>query len=287
MELSLKVRFLNLFRTVFQLPVLEHWLASQTQGKPADALISKLVPNSYQYTQPSDRLFVTSGVQFLADISDYLGHYYYFGFYNASHEALFDLCKDDSTVFDVGANIGFTALKLAQRATNGSVFAFEPDADNYQRCVRNVELNAFNNVKVFNIGLGDEAGVKDLEWRTPSNRGGHRIAAKKVDGHPVELRKLDDVVRDLNVAAVDLVKIDVEGYELKVLKGAESTLRRFKPTLFIELDEDNLRDQGDSASSLIAFLRRCGYDRFIQADTSRELDETSGFVNCHYDIVAR
>ena len=287
MNLSLKVRLLNFFRKVFQAPVLERWLVRRTQGKSANHFFSKLAPNPYQYKSPCHRIISREGLNLSVDISDYIGHYYYFGFQDLSLERLYDLCKEDAVVLDIGANIGYTALKLAQKAKFGSVISFEPDPFNYSCCRRNLELNPFLNVRALNVALGDKSGTVQMELRTPANRGGNRINQGAGNGSQVEIGRLDDFMRGLTVNRVDLMKIDVEGYELKVLKGAEQTIRTFKPILFIEIDDNNLNDQADSAIEVIAFLVKNGYKDIVRSDSGHAIDETYDFSDCHFDVIAR
>jgi hypothetical protein len=72
-----------------------------------------------------------------------------------------------------------------------------------------------------------------------------------------------------------------------VLSGAEQILQKFKPILFIELNDDNIRDQGGSAKDLIEFLIKLGYTKIVQADTKRQVAPDFDFRHCHFDIIAR
>jgi FkbM family methyltransferase len=187
----------------------------------------------------------------------------------------------------VGSNIGFTTLKMAQLAPGGQVFGFEPDPYNYSRCLHNAKLNSLPNVKIFNEGLGNQRATMQMELRTASNRGGNRINSQAKDSYDVQINKLDNIVPHLNISKLDLIKVDVEGYELKVLQGAEESLRKFNPILFVELDDNNLRDQGDSAELLIRFLNNCGYKKIIHAESSEVITSYNDFNNCHFDIIVQ
>jgi hypothetical protein len=80
---------------------------------------------------------------------------------------------------------------------------------------------------------------------------------------------------------IDLVKVDIEGYEYEWLLGAEKTLSKYKPTLFIELDDNNLKQQNSSALLLVVKLKEFGYTIFDdRIDISNQVD----FDNCHFDI---
>jgi len=285
MALSFKVRLLNLFRNFFRIPPIEAALASLTTGKAPDSFISKFVPNPYQYRKETFRIMERDGIKMKLDISDYVGHYVYFGFKESSMEDLFALCMPGANVLDIGTNIGWTLQNLAKRSGTGIVFGFEPDPYNYVRCNENVSLNNFENVTVFPIGLSDVNAQLTMEMRTPSNRGGNRIATTGT-GYAVDVVRLDDFEPVTKLTRVDVIKIDVEGYELHVLKGAEVTLRKYLPALFIEVDDNNLRDQGSSAEKLIRFLIDIGYSRITGADNGVVVKITDSFSNCHFDIIA-
>lgn len=287
MSSSFKVRFLNIFRNIFKLRLFETMLVKMTAHRSTDHLFCKLAPNPYQYKSPSYRTFILDGVKLTADISDYIGHYYYFGFQDKSHRKLFDLCRQDYNIIDVGANIGFTTLKMAQIANNGNVIGFEPDPLNYSRCVVNFNQNSLPNARVLNLGLGNQETNLNLEIRTPSNRGGNRMSIHQAEGISVPVKTLDHQFQQLNIPAVNLIKIDVEGFELKVLQGAEQVIKKFKPILFIELDDNNLKDQGDSAMELVSFISRQKYTQVLNAETGEKIDQNTNFSNCHYDIIAR
>jgi FkbM family methyltransferase len=288
MKISAKVRLLNFFRQVWMIPVLESFLASKTQGLPPNHFICKWVPNPYQYRSGSLRRIRQGGVQLEVDISDYIGHYLYFAFEDSSANALFRQVTAVSHVVDVGANLGWTALRMASLAPQGWVMAFEPDRENFTRCQANVSLNSFPNLFLFQVGLGSQPGTATMEVRTPSNRGGNRISpSSEPTNKTIEMARLDDMLSQFPDNRIDLIKIDVEGFELHVLRGAEQTLKQCKPVLFIELDDNNLRDQGDSARELVQFLEGHGYQTLEDAATGTKISSSTSFDHCHMDILAK
>lgn len=291
MEITLRVRFLNFFRNIFKIPYLEGQLAKRTLGKSTLQLWSKLVPSAYLYPPGSFRIVRQNGLELKVDIGDYIGHCIYFGLYGTerkSYEKLFSLCRPGNFVVDIGANIGWTLLNLAKLSAYGKVIGFEPDAFNHEACSENLRLNGLTNVTLVRMGLGAQASRVMMEVRTPSNRGGNRISPLNGYGSTeVNIERLDDVEEIRAWPRIDLIKIDVEGYELNVLMGAEGILRREKPVLFIEIDDNNLRDQGHSAETLMQFLRKVGYRNMIHATTNELIGEAFDFKACHFDIIAR
>ncbi|MBI4929253.1 MAG: FkbM family methyltransferase [Bacteroidetes bacterium] len=260
---------------------------SKTKGNPSTNFWCKLAPNYYQYQHPSWRKITRDDITMHIDISDWMGYLYYFAFKNESSQ-LFNLCKEGYYVIDVGANIGWTVLNLGRLSKTGRVIGFEPDPYNFIQCKKNIELNKMTNVTLLPYGLGEIPQQAQIEVRAASNRGGNRIAVEKKNANEtVEIRRLDDIEQINHFPQVNLIKIDVEGYELKVLKGAEQLLKKFKPVLFIEVDENNLNVQGDSVKALIAFLSSLQYRTITNAESGMAVSVDTDFTNCHYDIIAR
>lgn len=136
--------------------------------------------------------------------------------------------QQTDVVIDVGAHMGFFALKVARQVNK--VIAFEPDTRNLKFLLRNIGYNRFANVEVFNFALGDKDGSMYLE------RGygfGRTKLARTNTGDEVRVRSLDSMVEEWCGTPPNVIKIDTEGYEVKVLEGARSTLIRCKPKLII------------------------------------------------------
>ncbi|MFN0014246.1 MAG: FkbM family methyltransferase [Saprospiraceae bacterium] len=159
-------------------------------------------------------------------------------------ERLFDLCPRFRCAVDVGTNHGFYAYKMAQRFEH--VFAFEANR------VEDFDLLHYPkpNVHLFQYGLSStnethtlrvpvQRGVAIAGWASVENRD-----LPFADGFlemPVELQRLDDQPF-VQAHTIDLIKIDVEGHELAVLKGGRETIRRDKPVLIVENNEDQQQE---------------------------------------------
>lgn len=288
MNISAKVKTLNVLRSIFKLPLLESALASLTYSKLPDHIFCKLVPNPYQYSPGAYRKVQRDGLTLEVDISDYIGHYIYFGFLDTGIANLFSLCKKNSTVIDIGTNIGWTAINFARLSATGTVIGFEPDPFSYSVCKANIARNTLPNLMVLPFGLGEISAEVMMEVRTPENRGGNRIAPQGNAGAvTIQIKRLDDLVEVSSLSVINLIKLDVEGYELKVLRGAANILQKHKPTLFIEVDDDNLTDQGDSAKNLVLFLELNGYGSVHHAESNEKITSSTDFSHCHFDIIAR
>ncbi|MGI5840935.1 MAG: FkbM family methyltransferase [Patescibacteria group bacterium] len=144
--------------------------------------------------------------------------------------------KKGDTVMDIGANIGYDTLIMASRTgEKGRVLAFEPDPVNFEILRKNVSVNGFKNVLLINAGLGDKNKESDL-YISKSNYGDHQLYDSGDDRERVrvEVRTLDDVIKEQRIKRVDLIKADTQGYEPAVFGGGKKTLRRDRPTLFFE-----------------------------------------------------
>ena len=287
--MNFKTRIFNIGRLLFMFPFLEKYLRKRMLSNP-NKFVEKFIPNNYQYPINTYRVFNYKGVDLKVDIRDYVGHYLYFGFKDSGQEKFMQLVKADFVVLDIGTNIGSTLLQFANLAGHkGKVIGFEPDPFNYKNCIYNIGLNSFNNVIVNNIGLGNETGEFSLVVDTPTNRGGNRIQLDNPDGKEVvkiKVHKLDDWIGSANIVKVNLIKIDVEGFEMNVLKGSLETLKTHRPVFFIELDDNNLKMVGASAKVLVEFLEINGYS-VVNAETDERVTGSSNFENCHYDIICR
>lgn len=282
-----KTRILNIFREIFRVPFLENRLRNISMGRSTSSLPARLVPNNYQYPVGSFRSFDYKGINLKLDIHDYVSHYLYFGFKDSAHEKLMSLVKEGDVLLDIGTNYGTTILQFARIiGDKGKAYGFEPDPVNFEICQDNLVLNRFSNISVENIGLGRQTGEAILVIDTESNRGGNRIGNPSAtqEWHKVQIRTLDDWIRYNDIHKIDLIKIDVEGFEMEVLSGAVDILSKLSPPLFVELDNNNLSQQKSSAKELVTFLE--GYDyRITHAESGETVSSNKDLSNCHFDIV--
>jgi len=152
------------------------------------------------------------------------------GTYEPEQTALFEeLTASDNTVFDVGAHVGYyTLLASALAGPDGRVTAFEPDADNLFFLRAHLELNRRSNVTVIESAVGERSGQALFAAGTGSGTG--RLAAAGEVSVPVT--GLDEFIA-AGGGIPDIVKIDVEGAEEMVLRGARQLLAGRGPTLFL------------------------------------------------------
>lgn len=144
--------------------------------------------------------------------------------------------KDPGAVFlDVGACEGQHSLFMSRLVKE--VHAFEPFPPAASRCREMIELNNFNNIHLHEVGLGDQEASVPFHPPEGANMGGGTFLAQAGRGSTAALRIVvgDKWLEQSGVARVELVKIDVEGYEQHVLTGLTSTLRRDRPVVVLEV----------------------------------------------------
>lgn len=286
--LAAKTKILNSVRKVATVSPLDSWLARITAGRDVDSPLVRMMPPNYLFPNPTRRLVKRDGVLIDLNIHDYMDHALYFDFRDQSRESLFESAVGSEVIIDVGANNGYTALRLSMLDGVRRVIAFEPDVANFRKASANIALNGGSEkIELLGIGLGPRDLDLELQMGIASNSGTMKVATSKADAVTdsiIKVRRLDDVLMEENIERVDFVKIDVEGYELEVLKGAGDIIKSSRPKLFVEIDDANLREQGSSARELIAFLKSFDYSCTNTA-TGEEISESYDFSGKHFDAL--
>jgi FkbM family methyltransferase len=172
-------------------------------------------------------------------------------------ERLATWVPEAGVVIDVGANVGFFTLKFARWVgAGGRVLAVEPAPANVEHLRHALAVAALSgNTEVICAAASDHIGAAHLELN-PFHPGDHKLASS---GLIVSVTTLDAEVEARALTRVDLIKIDVQGAESMVLAGAQATLARWHPVLFVEIDDLNLRRYGSSARQLLDALLAQGY----------------------------
>ena len=147
------------------------------------------------------------------------------------------LVRPGTTVVDAGANVGVFTVPLARSVgAEGTVLAFEPTEETAEQLRRNVLRNGLSNVKVIKSALGARRGTTML--RVEADGAFNSIAGEGGEsGRLVDVERLDDVWEGSGRPPVSAVKIDVEGFELEVLQGAEAMLGESRPAILLEAAE--------------------------------------------------
>jgi len=215
------------------------------------------------------KLSMSNDIWQIDDISFYVPNYPYdflqrvivdeCDFYEADILKMLDKYLDrNSVVFDIGANIGNHTLYWGKRARVKKIYSFEPVLTTYQILEKNIAINKLENIVTpFNIGLSDQDGHADIEYYSMAGIGSTHLTQSE-NGEMI-VQRLDSLPLLDQLERVDFVKIDVEGFECKVLAGGSSFFQKYKPVVFIESWEWN-------AAKTDSILRSYGYRRIRQVD---------------------
>ena len=192
--------------------------------------------------------------------------------------ACLDLLHDGAVFHDIGASVGYFTIEVAACfGDRVSIVAVEPQPGPVGALTRSVTVNGYRNVRVLPLLLSDEQGEGRLH--VPS-RSVHASLVPRARPRAVVSRAmttLDALVADGRTPAPDVIKIDVEGAELAVLRGARAVLTRHHPAVIFESDA-NAHRFGYGRADLLAFLRDCGYTSFfhLHPDGPRAADPVAG-----------
>lgn len=189
---------------------------------------------------------------------------YKLGFEAGPIEQLRPYAPEGALVIDVGANVGFFTLRFARWVgPEGRVIAIEPEQQNFAELTRRLEEGKLAKRVEAHRAVADANPGEVRLVINPDHPGDHRLGEQ---GLPVPAVTIDGLTEHLS-RTPSLIKIDVQGAEMRVLAGAERTLQHAKPALFIEVDPANLASFGSDAPQLFAYLEQFGYRPFrLQQD---------------------
>ena len=181
---------------------------------------------------------------------------------------------NDSIILDIGGHSGQYAKLFARLAPQGKVYSFEPGS--YPRSIfkLSVYFNRLHNVVVIGKGLGAEPGMLSLVTPLKDNGvfrfGLAHIGTKEnytsTQVEEVPVTSIDLFAVDFELKNLDFIKIDVEGWEAQILKGGSKTIRRYCPTMLVELVASQLSRTGDNLEAVWAMLLSWGYNPYVNVD---------------------
>lgn len=163
------------------------------------------------------------------------------------------ILRQGDVFYDIGSNTGVIALDMAQSVPGLAVFAFEPQPSLANHIRSSIQANGFEQVKLLEVLLGKEEGEPSLFLTSHSI---HASVIPREKNHTElrrPLRTLDGLVASGEILPPDLIKIDVEGSELRVFEGAQELLKVHQPSIVFEADE-NMSRLGYSTADLFKML---------------------------------
>jgi FkbM family methyltransferase len=166
-----------------------------------------------------------------------------------------DLVEEGGVVFDVGAWIGYYTLLAARKA--GKIISIDADQENCKRIKMNADLMHLSNILIFNIAVGNRPS-KAFLLDGPSSAM-HRVVSEG-RGKSVEVETLDTIIEDLKIHKINVLIMDIEGYEFFALKGLQNSLSAaIIQNLICEVHPKMLKENGISENDIQDLLSQCRY----------------------------
>jgi len=210
-----------------------------------------------------------NGLKWLLNPSDYV-HRDVFWYGSKDYWDIFHICnvlKYDDVIFDIGANFGYYTMFLTKYLRNKcKVYAFEPFPTTFQRLTKNVALNNMNDsINIYQMGVSGHSGHIPISVRVPNNSGSatfSTIGHHRLNSIEVDVTSLDEFIEENKIRKIDFIKIDVEGYEPRVINGSKKLLKTFNPLLLLEIDPPLLIKAKSSVGEIEKSITDYGYKMF-------------------------
>lgn len=210
-------------------------------------------------------------------------HIYLYGTYEPHIlDLIAKYLKAGDAFVDIGANIGQHSMFAASIVgSEGKIYSFEPIPYIYNQLLDSVKINHFEHiVSAQNIALGTNESTETLYIET-NNVGGSSLVAPhgdKIEEIIVQIKKGDDMFK--NIQHINMIKIDVEGYEYEVLSGIQKTITHHRPIIILEFSGklylEKKRGDGDK---IISFLENTGYDLYDIEDYMSKITSKKSFLS--------
>jgi len=223
--------------------------------------------------------------------------YVYNDFENVNRAYWDGLIVPGMTVLDIGANWGVYSVAARRlMGVSGMLISFEPNLDEFNKLKDNIKLNKFNdqNVTLINSAVGDIKGEAKF-YIPPSFKGAYgSMGRPKIEEDCKEVNvpvvTIDETLSDLDIRQVDVIKVDVEGAEIKVLQGMRRTLVERSPTVLMEVSDKRTNVFGYKANELCKFLMDIGYNLYLPVIKNKTISLESYKPQEHIkyiDIIAK
>lgn len=178
-------------------------------------------------------------------------------------------CRDDMVFIDVGGNVGlYSALALHTLNSKGKIITLEPHPESFALLSKNVEVNQKTRgiedapqINLFKMAASSQSGSRTLALN-PENKADNRVsdAPAEWESIPIEAKSMDDLLAEQGIEEVNFVKMDVQGYEHRIVSGFMETLRRSKKTIVLtEFWPQGMKVSGGDARTYLQVLSDLGF----------------------------
>jgi FkbM family methyltransferase len=234
----------------------------------------KCIPGHHLYPKGTLKKVKRDGVLFSLDVSDYMQWYIYTNLPEAAWLFATQSISNDiqkPTIIDIGSNVGEFSWKcshyLHQHRLDGKTIAFDPNPA-VKSCFLN---NGLLNPELIPFVIFENKAVGDMPGKVSFHYSDVNTGVGKIDGDgqnavQSEVITLDEYIASNQIEAIHFIKIDVEGFEPKVIEGAKSSIEQFKPILYIEITESWHQKYGCTSKTIFDFLKGLGYCFFQDID---------------------
>lgn len=180
-------------------------------------------------------------------------------------------------IIDIGANFGlYTLLAANKTGQSGVVLAFEPFPLSFEILQRNCARNNLSDiVTLYPCALGSHCSTSSLSIHSDPGRNSlGSLGSEEISRVEIQVETLDNVLSKINLAKIDFIKMDVEGFESHVLQGSRNTIAAYKPTIVFELNPGACERSGENAADILQFIEKAGYC-FFRYLGERELTQVA------------
>lgn len=242
------------------------------------------IPTHKRFSKKDLKLVSREGIKYRLNLSDYAQWMIYAGVKDHIRGLVKNWVREGGLLLDIGANAGQISLNAAHRAhimrlQDFQCFAFEPNPYAVQVFRNNLELNEDlqKHITMIPKAVGAHGGFADLYFNPGHSGCGSLEIGDEFNSEIVKIPvcTVDDFISEQGLSHIDLMKIDVEGFEKSVLQGAEQTLKKHRPALIIEINRKMLQRHGSAPESLYEILRNLEYQLFMIVDESILLPKSS------------
>ncbi len=173
-----------------------------------------------------------------------------------------DLLRNGGVFIDIGANMGLHSIYLS-KLKNISIYAVEPSIHNFQKLLFNIKLNGAKNINPVNIALSDKDSFGFLTNDSPVNSGTFKVVnnCNDTDSYLIRLCTLSELLNYFKISEVELLKIDIEGFEMNVFKGLFEHCSIMPKNIIMELS-DLMERTGYTIDDCYDYLKNLGYDAY-------------------------
>ena len=178
------------------------------------------------------------------------------------------LLTSGMTVVDIGANIGYYSIIASARARK--VIAFEPDTTNSGYIKKSIVANNATNITLIESGVGERNGTHTL-YLDPHNKGKHSLLShgSATDAISISMTTLDEALAELGTPKIDVIKMDIEGWEGQAFRGMSATLASHHPILLFEFAPWRIAKTGIEPIEILERLVSLGYSLSIISEEKK------------------